>query len=112
MKNTLKQSLLGKTVEFDIAYPLDAAKRFKRNWQVRGTDVAPIDRCQVKEGVIVGMRNVIMANYRYEWDHECGGSATGDTEMVYLVCHDIYKKPIIVRFQDGRLKLKEKNAQI
>jgi hypothetical protein len=96
-----QQAKLGQSIQFEVAYPLTCRERFrlKGKWTKKPQSLPSKD---VQEGVIVGIRNVFMDNYVYDYDYEDGTTATGDTEQVFLVCQNIYRKPIIVRFVDAK----------
>jgi hypothetical protein len=95
---------IGDIVSFKICYPRKCSNRFPYSSTLT---VGPIKKEGNWVGHVVGIRNIIMSNYkvhRGSIDFENGiqdcSYATGKKEMVYLVTTSIYKEPVIVREED------------
>jgi len=104
---------IGKRISFKVSYPRAASDRFQNtydeNFHVVGPRIIIANKTEeLHYGIIIGIRQVIMSDYKYhsahkDWEtgHEDGQAyATGKKEYVLFVVKNIRSNPFIVRFQD------------
>src|SRR5581483_7610330 len=100
---------VGQKVRFSAYYSRKCHERFSFNSDLKKTPSPTYILVPLKtgafEGYIVGIRNVIMSDYKYhagDYSEEGKGRgyATGKTEKVLLVAETPYREPVIVRSAD------------
>jgi hypothetical protein len=94
---------LGQAVAFSKAYHIKAEGRFPCWWE--GKTKEPMPCMESGNGVVAGIRRVIMANYEYQtpnWEGDEGSDwpSKGTRETVLLVSYDLRRKPVYVRLCD------------